>query len=88
MLSMTDSGSGMFPDLLARIFEPFFTTKGPGGAPAWDSRWCTASCSKVVVTSRWRASPVWAEVAFLQKPYTATSLARKIRETLDRGDAA
>ncbi len=30
MLSMTDSGCGMSPELLERIFEPFFTTKGPG----------------------------------------------------------
>jgi PAS domain S-box-containing protein len=29
-LSVTDNGSGMAPDLVARIFEPFFTTKPPG----------------------------------------------------------
>jgi PAS domain S-box-containing protein len=30
MLSVTDTGCGMEPAVLARIFEPFFTTKGPG----------------------------------------------------------
>jgi signal transduction histidine kinase len=29
-LSVTDSGCGMEPGLVARIFEPFFTTKAPG----------------------------------------------------------
>ena len=29
-LQVTDIGSGMSPETLARVFEPFFTTKGPG----------------------------------------------------------
>ena len=30
MLSVTDSGSGISPDLLGKVFEPFFTTKPVG----------------------------------------------------------
>ncbi len=32
LISVTDTGVGMPPDVLAKVFEPFFTTKPPGKA--------------------------------------------------------
>ena len=45
VMSVTDSGSGMPPDVLARAFDPFFTTKPLGQGPGSASPWSTASSS-------------------------------------------
>ncbi len=35
MVAITDDGTGMAPETVARVFDPFFTTSRPARAPAW-----------------------------------------------------
>jgi len=49
-VSVTDTGTGMAPNVVAHVFEPFFTTSRSGRAPAWGCPWSTASPSSRTAT--------------------------------------
>ncbi len=57
-VEITDTGTGIPSDVLARVMDPFFTTKEEGKARASASRWSTASPSNPAAprrSSRWSA---------------------------------
>ncbi len=50
-VSVSDTGTGMPPEILARVMEPFFTTKEEGRGTGWASPWCTGSPSSPAAPS-------------------------------------
>ena len=54
-ITVSDTGSGMAPDVLAHLFEPFYTTKNRERAPGSVSPRSTPSSSRAMGTSGWRA---------------------------------
>ncbi len=57
LLSVSDTGTGMPPEVRERIFEPYFTTKPAARGPASGSRSFTGSSPRRAGGSRSTASP-------------------------------
>jgi signal transduction histidine kinase len=62
-VAMTDTGSGMAPEILDRAFEPFFTTKpaGRGSLPNWPAGW-PRPCGDAAADAGRRNSAGWPRV--------------------------
>ncbi|WP_422017947.1 ATP-binding protein [Roseateles sp.] len=57
MLTVSDDGIGIEPDVLERVFEPFFTTKGPGKGPGLGLSQVHGFCTQAGGAARMDSTP-------------------------------
>ena len=57
VLSVSDTGSGMIPEVKARLFEPFSARANLARGPDWGWLQCMESCCKAVAELMYKANP-------------------------------
>ncbi|NLZ09902.1 MAG: hypothetical protein GX086_01040 [Alcaligenaceae bacterium] len=95
MISVSDTGSGMPPEVANRAFDPFYTTKPVGKGSGVNGRQLAeqalALCPtlKILYTSGYTENAIVHHgrldrgVNLLSKPYRRNELANKVRKVLD-----